>query len=189
MNYNRSKHTFLDWYPEWPMMKYEIPPDGHCLFHALCMAFFKPYLLENFNGHPMSRRQIVYNIRKELSEKLAQPVNGKNGETYYDLLNNGQTALFAKEVPEFTLQHMQAELNSNAFIGYGYLEYISNQINKDIIILDANTKKIYVSDEKIIKGRYTIVLYYENNHFELIGFNHKTHFKPNHPFILFLKEL
>ena len=180
----------LNWegYEAWSMVKYEIPKDGNCLFHAIALAFFKPYINENFNNRPISRNQIVYNLRKELSDKLSQPVNGKSGPTYYEKLNNSNTLKFSKYVPEFSLKHMQAELNSNHHIGYGYLEYIANQINKDIFILDAN-HKLYPSDEITVKGRNAIVLYYQDNHYELIGVNGMTHFKPNHPFILFLKMI
>jgi hypothetical protein len=168
------------------MIKYEIPGDGSCLFHALSLAFFKPYIIENFNGNYISRNQIVSNLRKELSEKLAEPINGKHGKTYYDIINNGHTAEFSKTVPEFSLRYMQSQLYSKNYIGYGFLEYICNQINKDIYIIHENN--LYKSDELTVKGRNAIVLYYTNNHYELLGLkkNNITHFKPKHEFIQFL---
>lgn len=179
-------------FDQWSLVKYDIPMDGHCLFHAVSLAFFKPYITENFNGRSITRLQVIHNLRKELADKLSTPINGKNGKTYYDLLNNGYTSTFAKTIPEFSLRHMQSELNSNHFIGYGYIEYIGDQLNKDIYIINGDTKDIYHSDEINIKNRKSIVLYYKNNHFELIGMKKNnqiiTHFNPNNPFIEFLKS-
>lgn len=169
----------------------EIPKDGSCLFHALLLAFFNPYITENFKGNYISRNQIVSNLRTELSEKLAKPINGKYGKTYYETLHNGQTIEFSKHVPEFSLRYMQYQLRSKNHIGYGFLSFISDRLNKDIFILDS-TGKIYVSDEVTVKGRNAIVLYYNNNHYELIGLKCEdyilTHFKPDNEFIKFLKK-
>ena len=186
------KMTSLDWsdgYEQWSLIRYDVPKDGHCLFHALSLAFFKPYIHESFNGKYISRLQVVKNLRSELAEKLGKPINNR-GPRYYDLLNNGNTAEFAKAVPRYSLNNMMAELQSNQFIGYGYIEYIGNQLNKDIFILDGDKQKLYKSDEwpLTIKNRNAIVLYYQHHHFELVGIGEKTHFKPTHPFILFLKS-
>jgi hypothetical protein len=183
---------------KWQLVRYDIPKDGSCLFHAISLAFFKPYINELFNDRSITREQIVYNLRKELSNKLSQPINGKNGKTYYDTLNNGNTLNFSLSVPEYKLKHMQAELNSRNSIGYGYMEYICNQLNKDIYIINGELEKkdLYQSDELklCIKGRNSIVLYYKNNHYELIGLKNEkdeiiTHFKSDHAFIKYLKTL
>lgn len=179
------------------MIKYDIPKDHHCLLHAVMMAFFNPYITEQFNGVHISKLQIITNLRYELSEKLAQPVKGVSGPNHYDILNNGNTSKFSLSVPEFKLHNMMNKLKSNEHIGYGYFEFINNQLNKDIYILDAKTQDLYQTDEYkySIKGRNSIVLLYiENkedehlNHYDLIGINGVTHFKPNNPFILFLKS-
>ena len=191
MNYNQYMPNYVDLnFKDWSIVKYTIPGDGHCLFHALSLGFFKPYIVENFKGNSISRKQVVCNLRKELSEKLTKHVNGKNGPTYYDLLNNGNTLKFSKSVPEYSLASMQAELYSEKFIGYSYIEYIGNELNKDIYIINGDIMDLYQSDELSIKHRNSIVLYYKDNHFELIGLNQKnqivTHFKPDHAFIKFL---
>jgi hypothetical protein len=179
------KKFYID---KWQLVRYDIPKDGSCLFHAISLAFFKPYINESFNDRSITREQIVYNLRKELSNKLSQPINGKNGKTYYDTLNNnGNTS-------EYSLKQMQLKLNSRNSIGYGYMEYICNQLNKDIYILNEK-KNVYQGDESklCIKGRNSIVLYYKNNHYELIGLigndGKITHFKPDHPFIIHLKSM
>ncbi len=185
----------INWYG-FNLMIFDVPKDHHCLFHAIIMAFFKPYIAKEFNGRPMTQLQIITNLRYELAEKLAQPVK-VNGPRHYDLLNNGNTLQFSKSIPEFKLHYMMNKLKSNDHIGYGYLELICNQLNKDIYILDANTQELYQTDEYkySIKGRNSIVLYYTHdknnehlNHYDLIGIDGATHFKPNNSFILFLKS-
>ncbi len=181
----------MEWkngFEQWQLKRHDVPKDGHCLFHAICLAFFKPYIEESFNGMPISRLQIIKNLRHELAEKLKTPIH-KYGRKYYDLLNHGNTSKFSMQVPEFKLQYMMNELDSNHAIGYGYLEFIGNEINKDIFILNGDTQDLYYSDEYqlTIKNRNAIVLYYQNNHYELISIDNITHFKSDHPFILFLK--
>jgi hypothetical protein len=190
------KNTPLNWingYEQWNLVRIHTPPDGHCLFHALCMAFFIPYQTGVLNNKPITQLQIIQNLRQELALKLSQPANNK-GQRYYDLLHHGHTAEFASHVPEYTLEHMMNQLNSNHQIGYGYIEYIADQLNKDIYILNGLTHDIYVSDEAklSIKGRNSIVLYYIGHHYELVGLKQGddliTHFLPSHNFILFLKS-
>ena len=187
----------LNWqngFEAWSLLTYNVPMDGNCLFHAITMAFFKPYINESFNGKYVSREQMVKNLRYELSKKLAQPIKGGSNITYYDVMNDGNTAKFAKTVPEFSLRNMMNMLNSNNHIGYGFFEFINSQLNKDIFILDGNTQDLYYSDEYrlSIKGRNSIVLYYQGNHYQLVAIvdndGEHTHFKPDHPFILFLKS-
>lgn len=189
--------TKLDWkngYEVYDLIRYETPMDGHCLFHALCQAFFIPYQTGVLNDKPISKCQIIQNLRAELADKLSHPVKTIDGPRYYDLLQNGHINEFATHVPEFTLPNMQFELNSNHCIGYGYIEYIADQLNKDIYILDGQRQDVYKSDETplVIKNRPSVVLYYDNHHYELIGLKHDdhydTHFLPTHPLIQFLRQ-
>lgn len=184
------KIIVLPGFEQYKIIKYNILADGHCLFHAIATAFYIPYETGLLNNNVITKLQIVVTMRHELSIKLSQYVNGKNGPRYYDLLSNGYITTFAESVPEYTMTYMKLQLNSCNHIGYGYIEFIGNQINKDIYIIDGNTKKLYVSDDTnlIIKKRNSIVLYYHNNHYELIGILNEnnqeiTHFRHTHPFI------
>lgn len=169
----------------WKLVKFAVPPDGHCLFHSLLFSFYTPYREEELNGNAISKLQIVVNLRHELSDRL---------DNVYGSLSKGNLSKFAEAVPEFELSSMKNELKSNNYIGYGYIEYISNLINKDIYIIDGETNNIYISDELpyLIKGRTSIVLYYKDSHYEPIGLEqddaYYCHFKSNHPFIRFLRD-
>jgi len=176
----------------WNIVRFSTPMDGNCLFHAISNSFFEPYHTEELNGKHVSRNQIVAYLRQELSQKLASKISdNSNSLTYYDTLNGGNTAIFAEAVPEFKLKYMQDQLDSRFPIGYGYMEFIGNILNKDIYILEAIRRDIYVTDElaHTIKGdRRSIVLYYMNGHYELIGIQNMdgtfdTHFASDHSFI------
>lgn len=184
-------------FEKWNLVRFSTPMDGSCLFHAITNAFFEPYHTEILNGKFCSRKDMVRLFRKELSEILNCKItpSDPNSKTYYDTLNNGYTSVFAEAVPEFKLEYMQRELNSDASIGYGYIEFIGNAINKDIYILEASRRDMYILDNPalIVKGdRNSIVLYYISGHYELVGIQNNdgtfdTHFSPNHSFIEFLK--
>src|SRR3990167_8382599 len=179
-------------YSNWNLVRVFTPPDGSCLFHAICNSFFLPYRNCILNGKKISRTKIISSFRKELSEKLASKIPGES-KTYYESLNNGNTKNFSKDIPEFELNAMQKELASNHSLGYGYIEFIANIINKDIYILDGNRGDVYVSDELTVKGdRNSIVIYYLDGHYELVGIKNKdsfvVHFTPNHSFIKFLQS-
>ena len=113
--------------------------------------------------------------------------------THYETLGNGNTCKFSEEIPEFKLSYMKDQLNSDNPIGYGYMEFIGNIINKDIYTLDARHRDIYTMDELAlsIKGnRKSIILFYLEGHFEMVGLYEETgiitHFNPEHELIRFL---
>lgn len=185
----------LQWnhgFTQWNLVRFGTPMDGNCLFHAIANSFFEPYHTQQLNGTQVDRSKIISLLRKELSDKLGSKINDTN--SYYDLLHNGTTIIFSQSVPEFKLEYMQAQLNSNFPIGYGYMEFIGNCLNKDIYILEAIRQDLYVTDELplTIKGnRPSIVLHYLNGHYELVGIKNNngsftTHFSPDHSFISFL---
>lgn len=185
---------------QWPLVRFSTQGDGSCLFHAISNSFFRPYHTEMLDGKRIARTQMVHALRRELSEKLSVKVSDDpDSPTYYEQLNRGYTAQWAEDakIEEYTLKYMQKELNSNAYIGYGYIEFIGNALNKDIYVLEAIRRDIYRQIDEdlelVIKGnRNSIVLYYtDNGHYELVGVQNAdgtfdTHFSPDHSLIRFL---
>lgn len=188
-------------FEQWSLVRFSTPMDNSCLFHAISNSFFAPYQTEILKDVHVPRNRMIAGLRKELAQKLAakiSPTPDENGyhPTYYDTLNGGNTSAFADAVPEFKLEYMQNQLESQVPIGYGYMEFIGNALNKDIYILEASRHEIYITDELplTIKGnRNSIVLYYMNGHYELVGIQNvdgsfDTHFSPNHSLIRFLYD-
>lgn len=196
-----QNYTNISWplFSDWPLVRFATPMDGNCFFHAIANGFFEPYRSQSLNGTPISRNQLIMSLRKELSEKLSTKREGSD-KTYYDTLNRGNLKEFSTAVPEFSLQHMQKELISSNPIGYGYLEFVGNALNKDIYILEARRQDIYVTDElslTIQGNRTSLVLYYIDGHYELLGIKKTrtdgslsfvTYFTPDHPLITFLYQ-
>jgi hypothetical protein len=199
------KHPIASYYGEihwengferWDLVRFSTPMDGNCLFHAIANSFFTGYHEEKIDDVHIDRNKIITLFRKELSEKLGNTVTASSKKTNYEMLCGENMVAFAKEVPEFSLKTMQKQLNSNNPIGYGYMEFIGNCINKDIYILEGIRRDIYVTDELYysIKGdRSSIILYYTEGHYELVGVRHandtyETHFSPNNPLIRFLYD-
>lgn len=187
--------TWDNGYNNWKLYRIYTPLDGSCLFHAISNSYFEPYHKEILNGKQISKSKMITILRHDLAEKLSSKIdNNVDSPSYYDMLYNGNIKKFAESVPEFTINHMKSQLDSHNPIGYGYIQFIGNCLNKDIYILDASRRDIYVSDELpyTIKGdRNSIVLYYvDGGHYELIGIKTDsgmdTHFNPNHSFIRFL---
>lgn len=167
-------YTDICWgngFEKWSLVRFSTPMDGNCLFHAIANSFFSLYRDRSLTSQ--KRNEMIVNLRKELSEKLAEPIdNSPNAPRHYDLLNGGNTSAFSEAVPEFALDYMQKQLNSTRPIGYGYMEFIGNIVKKDIYILEALRQDIYLTDELplTIKGnRNAVVLYYMNGHYELVG--------------------
>ena len=167
--------------------------DGHCYFHAIAKAYFKPYIMGKVGDQVFDRQEFVKNLRRDLSIALGNKVNPQNpkSKTFYQTLANGELEEISKAMPEYSLENMQKELNSNTPVSNYFNEFISNQLDVDIYILDARKKDVYMtgSDLKLLyKGRKSIVILYLPGHYELVGLMEnstviETCFSPTHPLI------
>lgn len=181
----------LEWDLYDNMVRIRTIPDGSCFFHAIAKAYHKGYRLGEVNGKQINRSSLVRSLRSELSKKLGQKVP-KSEKTYYQLLGRGEIEKLSKTSHQYTLDNLQKLLDSSRSIGDEFNEFISNELNKDIYILDGKSEGIYSvgGDKKLLyKDRLSIVLLYieDPGHYELVGLrdgdNIKTLFDPNHSFI------
>jgi hypothetical protein len=192
------KIIWTNGFENWDLIRIDTTGDGNCLFHAIANSFFVPYYTEIIDGDKISRLEIVKQMRKQFSEKLSSPI-APNSKTHYEIINSGKTAEFPvfPDLPEYnySLANMQKQLNSNNNIGYGYIEYISNILDKNIYILNDSNNDIYPFEKTDLlniykKNRSSIVLYFLSNHYELVGIMNNgivdTYFDSNHTFIKFL---
>jgi len=185
MNWNRDFE-----YPG--MVRIRVPTDGSCFFHAIAKSYFKPYIMGSLNGNPINRNDFIVKLRKDLANKLASKVNPLDPESpiYYDILSRGNLREISQSLPNYSLENMMHELNSNHPVDNVYNEFISNQLNKDIYLLDLVKQDVYMTgsdDEILYKNRPSIVILYIPGHYELVGIQDKdsimTVFDPTHPFI------
>lgn len=172
-------------------------PDGSCFFHAILKGYFKPYIDEEIDGKTLNRREFVRKLRQDLSKKLSKPIVKDSKKTHYDKLNKGQMNLLAKEIPECSLESMQAELDSSRPVSNIYNEYVSNELDIDIYILDGIKRDVYMTgsdDSLLYKNRKSVVLLYLPGHYELVGLLHhngeyiETFFSPDSKFITYIRD-
>jgi hypothetical protein len=172
---------------EFDLVRVATPLDGSCMFHAIAKAYFKPYIMGKVGEGVFDRQEFVRNLRKDLA--LALPAA-------YSQLANGELEEISKTMPKYSLSSLQQELDSNSPVSNYFNEFISNQLNIDIYVLDAKTKDVYMfaADLKILyKNRKSVVILYLPGHYELIGLLHnsstvETYFPPTHPLIQKIRE-
>jgi len=172
--------------------------DGSCFFHAIAKAYFKPYITgKTKDGKPIDRKKFVRSLRKDLSKMLANKVDPKNPDSkiWYETVANGEWPIISQKMNEYSLESMQKELDSNASVSNIYNEFISDQLNKDIYILDGITQDVYMTgtDENLLyKNRTSIVILYLPGHYELIGIEDngyiQTSFETNSDLIQMIKK-
>lgn len=197
-----SEFELLNW-KDWPlfpnMVRIRTIPDGSCFFHAIVNAYFLPYRTGLLDGKATSKREIVGGFRRDLAKMLGMPIDSKDSEgpTHYDTLSHGKLEEFSKGHPEYTLKHMQKQLESNSPVDNVYVEFISNQLDLDIYLIDLNKQEVYITgddDDLYFKNRNSVVIGYLPGHYELIGLYNNTtkeistYFKPSHPFIVYIRK-
>lgn len=194
-------------FENWDLIRIDTPGDRNCLFHAITNSFFVPYYTGIVDGNKMTRIEIITQMRKEFSEKLSTPVSSDpNSKTHYEIINSGKTSEFPilSDLPQYdySLRNMKKQLSGSNNIGYGYIECISNMLNKNIYILNHSGNDLYPFEKTELlniykKNRSSIVLYYTTpddndsyDHYELVGIMNNgiidTYFHSNHTFIDFL---
>lgn len=174
--------------------------DGHCLFHCILDAYYEPYLTEKRRDEklkivkPVTKLQLVVALRKNIAAELSKPSTTVPYHSKWEVLGNGHVAELAKSDEQYTLQAMQTTLNSSACIGIDLLCHVSNEVKKNIWILDASTQDLYQSSMPTDHSDNIVVLYYpERKHFDLVVVYDRSHtcvsiFNSDHILIIFLKS-
>lgn len=199
----RDLNWFEKGFEDFKMVAIDTIGDGSCYFHAFLHAFSIPYKEQKLNNQTIDRRDFVKNMRMSLSKKLGSPINPlyPSGPTYYNELSRGKMYEFGQEVPEYSFEEMSRRLRSSEAVGNEFNEFVSNQFNKDIYILNEEIEDVYVTgkdDDILYKGRPSVVLLYSSGdsgragHYELVGLKDsnnitQTYFSSTHPFIQFLR--
>jgi hypothetical protein len=179
------------------MVRLRTLPDAGALLHAVLNAFFVPYRSNQFNhtSEPIGRKEMVNAYRLLLAERLDSPIDPSNilSPCVYDCLSRGKMKEYAEIIKEYHIDVMRNELqNPDFFLDDKYLELISNELSKDIYVLNALTQDVHMFDHSDVdmyyKGRPAVVLLFLPGHFELVGIQKEngdvvTHFAPTSPFV------
>lgn len=166
--------------------------DGNCYFHSILRAFNTSYI----NAKTIfDRVNLTRTFRNALADRL-QEIDPLTGKDYYSGLNNGRLEEFSQGVKEYSKDALRRELLGSDPVDNIYQELISNAINKDIYIIDSETKDMYNVGSAFslyYKGRNSIILYYTPGHFEVIGVKRSdgsinTLFTPEHKLVEACRE-
>lgn len=195
-----SEYENLDWKDPFGyngLVRIRTPADGSCFFHAIARSYFRPYITGKMDSQSFDRQEFIKKLRKSLSIKLGSRVNPRDTKslTYYEVLSRGQLPEFSKSVPAYSLVNMQRLLDSNKPVDNVFNEFISDQLDKDIYILDAVKQEVYITgydNEILYKNRPSIVILYIPGHYELVGLETggsiKVLFDPDHDLIRTIRQ-
>jgi len=184
------------------MVRLRTLPDPGSLLHAVFNAFFVPYRSNQFNhnSEPVGRKEMVNAYRTHLANRLTEPIDPSNtlSPGVYECLGRGKMKEYASIIKEYHIDVMRSELcDESFFLDDKYLELVSNEISKDIYVLNALTQDVHVFDhsdiEMYYKGRPAVVVLFLPGHFELVGIQKDngdvvTHFSPTSSFVQALHD-
>ena len=146
--------------------------DGSSMLHSIMMSISKEYKMNKIN-----RKEMVKNLRVNLSNKLSTKKSLDDKLTYYEELSGGRYKELSKRIKKLSLDNMMRELKSNENIDDIYIEYISNVLNYDIYVFDYGTmdvKMVGTKYEYMYKGRKSVCIIKKNGYYKLMGLQNNT---------------
>ena len=206
-NINSSEVTPLDWdnqrsfvnYPN--MVRLATIKDGSDYFHAILKGYMKDYVKGvTDEGKTFNKAAFVRSLRDDLANNLAAPYDAADprGINKYGMLNNGQLAIEGLSNPDYSLAQMQTKLRSGLPVTLDFHEFISNELQKDVYILDSlsfDVISVGSSIDLCYKSRPPVVIVYNriSNQFDTVGLmdpemNIWTFFSNTNPFIKLIKK-
>ncbi len=200
INNNYEVINFSNIYENLTLYRIPTDGDGNCFFHAICSAYFIPYISQTLHGEPLDRRSFVSDLRRDLANKLSERTPHSK-KSYYRRLANGELKNLSESLPECSLSNMQKELSTSGLpVSHLYNEFISDILDIDIYILDYEKKDVYMTGTDfnlLYKNRKSIIILYLPGHYELIGHlssnsgnenKLQTCFKPDHSVIVKIRN-
>jgi hypothetical protein len=198
----------LNWegvFKNFNLIRIRTEADGSCFFHSLAKAYFKPYIIGKIGDATFNRKEFIKNLRKDLAITLGTKINPENpgSKTYYQTLSNGELEKSSEAIPSYSLENMQKALKTfTKPVSNIYNEFISNQLDIDIYILDGKKKDVYMTgtdDNLLYKNRKSVVILYiqgskgNPGHYELVGSmqkntNIETCFAPDSALVLAIRK-
>ena len=142
------------------LVRFGSPQDGSSLLHAILRAFSKPYK----NLTIAEKSGFVIQLRKELAENYTEEIHNSISKGFFK----------TSRVNAYEYGNMKKNLaNVNFWIPNELMEYIGNQLNVNIFILNGIDATPYIfsgATDNIKPNRLNIIVYWiNNNHYETIG--------------------
>jgi hypothetical protein len=172
-------------FDQFKLVKYPVPLDNNCFFHALMLAFDRNYRTET---NPANRFNSVMAIRLYIANQLP---------SMYSKLSRGHLESYAEGVEEYKLANLYQIIKGRECVGLEAIELSSIILNINIAILDAKTLDVYRTGDYELLHRagnsYVVLLYDQKRaHYELIGMQTDkgvvTYFNEGHTLIKHIKS-
>jgi hypothetical protein len=167
------------------------PKDGHCLLHAIAQATYLPYLTGIREGKPISKREIVRKIRRELLERVQKE---------YKMIAGGALANSSLWNDASKKENLEEVLKGSGQLGEEVKIVIEHFFEKNVLVVNSETLQLF-SKYDYRPSRPSLVVYHtylddekKIGHFEMVSVRerksgiHATVFPDNHPFIRYLLE-
>lgn len=167
------------------LVRIRTPIGPSSIFHAIVKSY-------NINYYKVDSIKLIENMRTDLSNNLDNLTNYNNNSSldFYSELNDENTN-------NIKIDTMKKALIDGVLNDLIYIKYISDQLNKNIYLIDGskgNGKLNIILNSKNNRyiNRDTIILLIINNHYELIGYKEndiiRTYFNLEHKLIQYINR-
>lgn len=178
-------------FSDYELFRHHTPGDMHCFFHSVAFAIYKPYRKCVIDGRPGTRKEIALEFRRGLIDRLSRidPVTRKR---LYDTIGNGNLAQLGRADPEYySLSAIKKMLLGDVFVGHEIIVVMEKVLQMNIYVIRGDSKDVSSGSGEDNYDR-SIVLYYDNNHYETVSRRLRddrliTHFKKDDSFIEMLR--
>jgi hypothetical protein len=167
---------------------------GSSLVHACLNAICIPYRTGKLFNQDIGQIEFAHMFRKELALLLNEEVPGTD-KLYVELIGNGSWV--AMESTNMNTLAAQLHISTIEFDPV-MIEHLSNAIDKNIYIINAETQDVEVDsidiETRYKKDRSAVVVLRVKNHYELtclrrFSGEYVTHFASSHPWIVTLDSI
>lgn len=189
--------TSINWrtpgFVDYDLFRHQTPGDMHCFFHAVAFAYYKPYRTGTIDGKPTTRKEIALKFRHDLITRLSH-IDPLTRKTLYETIANGNLAELGKADPTYySFEAIKDMLLKDVMVGPEIMVVMQHLLQINIIIIREQSHDVSPRLSDILYDK-SIVLYYNNKHYETVSRRigsdgkHITYFHRNDSFIKMLEN-
>ena len=171
----------------YPLKRLPTLGEGHCFIHAILQATYREY--RRSCNH--RRIKLVKDYRRGLARRLSQVYDQypEYAAVVVDNIGPGELS--------FDKKSLMRHLASDDYLGEELIRFVSDQLDKDIYLLDLEThdiKAVGWDPATLYRGRPSIIIVYTIEHYETVAVfsqstgQYETILSPDHPLIIELRS-
>ena len=189
------------WIPE-PVYRLATIGDGSCFFHAVLKGYYDKYQNDSTYRY---RKELVKDLRSDLSKALSLPDPDHPGKNYYQTISDGTIAElgnmgiqltddFGHRI-DYSLRGLESLLASESFIGDEIYSFVSSMLGVNVFILRATNTDLHIHSNTFDPKnppRWSVIIVGNGVHYETLGVDRngmiQTVFPPDDPILRLLKQ-